>query len=61
MAEKLYGNISGAVYDPVGQLWTVPCDAEVDMALQFGYVLFLILLVHIADINQRNCLSVTST
>ena len=37
IAQNIYGSISGASYDPNQGLWIVPCDAEVDMALQFGY------------------------
>ena len=38
MAEAIYGGISGAKLDSSLQQWVVPCDAEVDMALQFGCV-----------------------
>lgn len=36
VCNAIYGGISGANYDAsIGQ-WVVPCDAEVDIALQFG-------------------------
>ena len=41
IAQSIYGSISGANYDSSQGLWVVPCDAEVDMALQFGYVVFI--------------------
>lgn len=32
----IYGSVSGAKFDSsIGQ-WIVPCDAEIDVALQFG-------------------------
>jgi saccharopepsin len=31
----IYGNISGAYLDDDLSQWVVPCDAEVDVALQF--------------------------
>jgi hypothetical protein len=35
VCQAIYGGISGAQYNSgIGQ-WTVPCDAEIDMALQF--------------------------
>lgn len=39
-AESIYGSIDGASFDSSSGLWTVPCDAEVDMALQFGSDVF---------------------
>lgn len=36
VCEAIYGNIPGAKLDPKLQQWVVPCDAEVDMALQFN-------------------------
>ncbi|EJD01502.1 acid protease [Fomitiporia mediterranea MF3/22] len=36
IAEAIYGGVNGAKYDPTQGMWTVPCDAEIDMALQFG-------------------------
>ncbi|KAI5120673.1 hypothetical protein M0805_006962 [Coniferiporia weirii] len=36
IAQNIYGSINGATYDDIQGFWTVPCDAEVDMALQFG-------------------------
>ncbi|EMD40676.1 hypothetical protein CERSUDRAFT_43711, partial [Gelatoporia subvermispora B] len=36
VCNAIYGGIPGAQYDASLGQWTVPCDAEVDMALQFG-------------------------
>lgn len=38
VCKAIYGGVTGAQYDPsIGQ-WTVPCNAEIDMALQIEYV-----------------------
>lgn len=34
----IYGGVSGAQYDPSLGQWSVPCDVEIDMALQIEYV-----------------------
>jgi len=40
ICDTIYGSIPGAKYDPkIGQ-WVVPCDYEVDMALQIGGQIF---------------------
>jgi len=36
ICDALYSNIPGAMFDTPSGYWTVPCDAEVDMALQIG-------------------------
>lgn len=36
MCEAIYGNITGARIDTALGQWVVPCDAEIDMALQFN-------------------------
>ena len=38
VAQAIYGGVSGATYDSSSGFWSVPCDAEIDMALQFGFV-----------------------
>jgi len=38
VANNIYSGIPGARFDTISGLWSVPCDAEVDMALQFGQV-----------------------
>lgn len=38
VAQAIYGNVNGAKYDTSTGFWSVPCDAEIDMALQFGSV-----------------------
>ena len=36
IAKQIYGQVSGASFDDDLGQWVVPCDAEVDIALQFG-------------------------
>ncbi|KAH9943379.1 acid protease [Epithele typhae] len=36
ICDTIYGRISGAKYDASLGQWVVPCDAEIDIALQFG-------------------------
>ncbi|KAF7794539.1 hypothetical protein EIP86_005673 [Pleurotus ostreatoroseus] len=36
VCNAIYGNVDGAQYDSSLGQWVVPCDAEVDVALQFG-------------------------
>ncbi|CCM04794.1 uncharacterized protein FIBRA_06987 [Fibroporia radiculosa] len=36
ICNAIYGGVSGANYEPSLGQWVVPCDAEVDIALQFG-------------------------
>jgi hypothetical protein len=36
--EKIYGNITGASLDTAAGYWRVPCDQEVNMAIQLGFV-----------------------
>ncbi|KAL5487670.1 hypothetical protein ACEPAI_5778 [Sanghuangporus weigelae] len=36
IAQSIYGSVEGASYDSEQGLWSVPCSAEIDMALQFG-------------------------
>ena len=45
VCQHIYGNISGASYDSSLQQWIVPCDAEIDIALQIKFVIGLHLLV----------------
>jgi saccharopepsin len=40
IVDKIYGNITGARYDATLGQWVVPCDYEVDMALQIGGQVF---------------------
>jgi len=35
VCEAIYGGIPGAKYDSSSHLWLVPCDQEIDVALQF--------------------------
>lgn len=34
VASAIYGGISGAQYSDTLQQWIVPCDSEIDMAIQ---------------------------
>lgn len=38
VCQAIYGGIPGATYDPNSQLWLLPCNQEVDVALQIKYV-----------------------
>ena len=38
ICNAIYGSIPGAFYDPNQVRWVVPCEAEVDVALQIGCV-----------------------
>lgn len=53
MAQAIYGGIDGAKFDSSQQQWIVPCDAEVDMALQFGYVDCVTSFSHCSSISCR--------
>jgi len=35
VCQAIYGGVSGAQYESSLGQWVVPCDAEIDMALQF--------------------------
>ncbi|KAJ3976212.1 aspartic peptidase domain-containing protein [Lentinula raphanica] len=51
VCELIYSGVSGAQYSSdIGQ-WVLPCDAEIDMALQFGGQIFPL---HPLDINIKN-------
>lgn len=34
VCQAIYGGVPGATYDSVSQLWLIPCNQEVDVALQ---------------------------
>lgn len=36
VCDAIYGSIQGATYSAALGQWIIPCDAEVDVALQFG-------------------------
>lgn len=38
VCQAIYGGIPGAQYDSSAQLWLIPCDQEVDVALQIKWV-----------------------
>ncbi|KAG1768177.1 aspartic peptidase domain-containing protein [Suillus occidentalis] len=51
VCQSIYGGISGAQYNSGLGQWTVPCDAEIDMALQFGNQIFPI---HPLDVSPTS-------
>jgi hypothetical protein len=38
IAEAIYGKVPGARLDPSLSQWVVPCETEIDMALQIEFV-----------------------
>lgn len=54
VCQQIYGNVPGASYDSSLQQWVVPCDAEIDMAIQIKFVTLLhpllILLAYLFDL-----------
>ncbi|KAF9451721.1 acid protease [Macrolepiota fuliginosa MF-IS2] len=40
ITDLIYGNITGAQFDDKSNQWVVPCDYEIDMALQIGGQVF---------------------
>lgn len=34
VCEAIYGNITGAQLDPESGLWLIPCNTEIDLAVQ---------------------------
>lgn len=38
MVDAIYTDVPGAYFDPAIQYWRVPCDAEINMAVQIGLV-----------------------
>ncbi|KIK68172.1 hypothetical protein GYMLUDRAFT_37012 [Collybiopsis luxurians FD-317 M1] len=51
VASVIYGGVSGAQYNSDLGQWVLPCDAEIDMALQFSGQIFPL---HPLDINVKN-------
>ncbi|KAG1820188.1 aspartic peptidase domain-containing protein [Suillus subaureus] len=51
VCQAIYGGISGAQYNSVLGQWTVPCNAEIDMALQFDNQIFPI---HPLDVSPTS-------
>lgn len=51
VCDAIYGTIQGAQYNNNLGMWIVPCDAEVDIALQFGSSVYP---VHPLDITPAN-------
>ncbi|KAI0068713.1 acid protease [Artomyces pyxidatus] len=40
VCQAIYGNVPGAQYNKAAGQWSVPCNAEIDLALQFGGQVF---------------------
>ncbi|KAI1796319.1 acid protease [Ganoderma leucocontextum] len=51
VCDAIYGNIQGATYSSALGQWIVPCDAEVDVALQFGTSVYPL---HPLDVTPSN-------
>ncbi|KAI0352889.1 acid protease [Trametes cingulata] len=51
VCDAMYGNIQGASYSSTLGQWVVPCDAEVDVALQFGSSVYP---VHPIDVTPKS-------
>ncbi|KAG2152238.1 aspartic peptidase domain-containing protein [Suillus cothurnatus] len=51
VCESIYGGVPGAQYNSGLGQWTVPCDAEIDMALQFDNQIFPI---HPLDVSPTS-------
>jgi len=54
ICEAIYGNIPGAAYDPTLLTYTVPCNAEIDMALQIGGQVFPIHPLDVTPAHPSN-------
>ncbi|OAX43499.1 acid protease [Rhizopogon vinicolor AM-OR11-026] len=51
VCQAIYGGVSGAKYDSSLGQWVVPCDTEIDIALQFDNQIFPI---HPLDVSPQN-------
>ncbi|TBU33278.1 acid protease [Dichomitus squalens] len=51
VCDAIYGNTQGASYNSALGQWVVPCDAEVDIALQFGSSVYPI---HPLDVTPKS-------
>lgn len=51
VCQAIYGGVSGAQYNSALGQWTVPCDTEIDMALQFDNQIFPI---HPLDVSPAS-------
>ncbi|KAI0347326.1 acid protease [Trametopsis cervina] len=51
VCNAIYGSVSGANFDSSLGQWTVPCSAEIDIALQFGGVVYPI---HPLDVSPQS-------
>lgn len=45
IVNAIYGGVSGASYDSSLGYWRVPCAAEIDMALQIGFVSYILIFI----------------
>lgn len=53
VCEAIYGNITGAHFDSQQGYWIVPCDYEINMALQIGGVIYP---AHPLDVSPKGLL-----
>ncbi|TDL29886.1 acid protease [Rickenella mellea] len=56
-AQAIYGGVSGAHFDDSLGQWVVPCDAEIDLALQFGGKMYPVHPLDVVPNNPSNPLS----
>jgi len=54
VANSIYGGIPGASFDDASGLWNVPCNVEIDMALQFGGQVFALHPLDITPVSATN-------
>jgi hypothetical protein len=43
VSDAIYGRVPGANYDSDSQIWTIPCDIEVNLTFIFGGVKYVVL------------------
>lgn len=51
MSDAIYGRVQGAKYDVESEMWTIPCDQELNITIKFGGMEFP---VHPLDTNDDN-------
>lgn len=63
ISDQIYGSAPGASYSSELGQWVIPCDVEIDIAVQFGYALSFAILVILVNVNGcisgRRCLQST--
>lgn len=54
VVDQIYGSIPGASFDTTRGQWSVPCDTEIDMALQFGGKAFPVHPLDVIPMSKQN-------